>query len=290
MSLVFLNGALVPEAEARVSVRDRGFLYGDSVFETLPVYSGRVFLLAEHLARLTASASRILLPLPWTVEDLAQFVTATIGANSLDRGSLRLTVSRGTGPPGIDPLAQCQPTLVIAPAAARDHTVEREHGVAVVISSVPKASAEAIPADAKAGNWLNHILARRDAAEAGAFEALLLHADGSVAEGTVSNVFVARAGTVSTPPADGRILPGITRWAVLRLLAELGIPAEERVLLPADLRAADEVWITNSLIEILPVNRLDGVPLATRWPLCRHVRQAYADWVARDCGPGSGNR
>jgi len=286
MSLVFLNGALVPEAEARVSVRDRGFLYGDSVFETLPVYSGRVFLLAELLSRLVASASRILLPLPWTVEELAQSVTVTIGANSLDRGSLRLTISRGTGPPGIDPLAHCQPTLVIAPAPARDHTTDRERGVAVVISSVPKASAEAIPADAKAGNWLNHILARRDASEAGAFEALLLHADGSVAEGTVSNAFAVRGGTVATPPADGRILPGITRWAVLRLLAELGIPAEERVLLPDDLHAADEVWITNSLIEILPACSLDGEPLASPWPLCRHVQQAYTDWVRRECSGG----
>lgn len=290
MSFVFLNRELVREAEARVSVRDRGFLYGDSVFETLPVYSGRVFLLAEHLSRLVASASRIMLRLPWAVDELGEFITATIKANSLDRGSLRLTISRGTGPPGIDPLAQCEPTLVIAPAHARDHTTNREEGVEVVISAVPKAPAETIPADAKAGNWLNHILARRDASEAGAFEALLLHADGSVAEGTVSNVFAVRGGTVATPPADGRILPGITRWAVLRLLAELGIPAEERTLLPADLRAADEVWITNSLIEILPVSSLDGMPLATRWPLCRHVHQAYANWIARDCGPGIGNR
>ena len=248
-----------------------------------------MFLLAEHLGRLAASADRVLLRLPWTSGDLARFVTTTIEANGLDRGSLRLTVSRGTGPPGIDPLAHCEPTLVISPAAARNHDADRERGVDVVVSSVPKTPTEALPADAKAGNWLNHILARRDASEAGAFEALLLHADGSVAEGTVSNVFAVRGRTVMTPPADGRILPGITRWAVLHLLAQLGITAQERALSPTDLGAADEVWLTNSLIEILPVRSLDGAALGGQWPICRHVHQAYAEWIGRECA-GAGRR
>jgi len=283
MSIVYLNGLLLPEEEARISPRDRGLLLGDSIFETMPVYSGRVFLLDRHLARLADSAAAVLLNLPCSSEDLVRAVTDTIEANGVAMGSVRLTVTRGVGPAGIDPLAETTPTVLVMTAAPRDLAPLKAAGVDVVISDVVRNLPAAVPCFAKTGNMLNNILGRAAASRAGAFEAVMLNTDGTVAEGTVSNVFAVIGGIVHTPPADGRILPGVTRGAVLEILSELNVAAVEQPFGMPELLSAEEIWLTNSLIEVLPVRSCAGRPLPGPWPVWQKVDAAYWAWVRRQC-------
>ncbi len=281
MSTVWLDGNLVPEDGAGVSVRDRGLLLGDSVFETIAVYRGQPFRLDEHLARLERSAQLVLLSLPTAREEFASAVRSVIDANRLERGSVRLTVTRGSGPPGIALPPAPSPTVLVTTSEARDLGSLQSEGVDVIATRTPKIPTECIPAEAKTGNYLNGVLARAEAQRSGAFEAVLCHVHGDLAEATTANVFCVIGGKVYTPPADGRILPGLVRAEVFQIGAELGIPVLETRLHPDRLLTSSEVWLTNSLIEIVPVRSVEELPLPRSRPFYERFIAAYRERVAR---------
>ena len=256
---VYLNDKFVPQEEAVVSVFDHGFLYGDGVYETLRAYRGRVFKLAEHLARLERSASRIHLHLPAGPERLTDLVREALQRNQLSDSYLRITVSRGTGEIGLDPALCKAPTLVIIakPFQPYPESIYAE-GVSVILARTRRNLPEALPPQVKSLNFLNNILAKMEAKAAGAHEALMLNHRGDITEGTTSNVFVVQEGRLRTPSIECGILDGITRELVLQLASELGVPWEETRLTVEDLMRAEECFLTNTTQEVLSVTRVDG--------------------------------
>ncbi len=270
--LVNLDGALVPPAQARVSVLDRGFLYGDSVYEVIRTYRGRPFELETHLRRLAHSAERIALAPRWDAARTAAELLRTLQAAqamapvppdpeaapwNVGEWSARVVMTRGAGELGLDPSLAVEPVAVIilqpvAGPPARAYV----DGVKVILATVPRPSAEAVDPTAKTGAHRPHVLASREARAAGAHEALLRDAAGRVTEGCSSSLFAVRRGTLVTPPLTAGILEGVTRGLVLGLARAEGVPAEEVMLDPQDLDMADEVFITSTMREILPVTRV----------------------------------
>ena len=264
---VYLNDKFVPQEEAVVSVFDHGFLYGDGVYETLRAYRGRVFQLAEHLARLERSASRIQLTLPVSRGRLTDLVRESLLRNQLQEAYLRITVSRGAGEIGLDPALCKAPTLVIIakPFQLYPESLYAD-GVSVLIAKTKRNLPEALPPQVKSLNFLNNILAKMEAKAAGAHEALMLNHRGELTEGTTSNLFVVQGGRVRTPAVECGILNGITRGLVLQLASELGIPSEEARLTVDDLLRADECFLTNTTQEVLPVTRVNGTMIGNGRP------------------------
>jgi len=284
---VYLNDRFVPQEEAVVSVFDHGFLYGDGVYETLRAYRGRVFKLADHLARLERSASRIQLHLPAGPERLADLVRETLSRNLLQEAYLRITVSRGAGEIGLDPALCKAPTLVIIakPFQPYPESIYAE-GVAVILARTRRNLPEALPPQVKSLNFLNNILAKMEAKAAGAHEALMLNHRGDVTEGTTSNVFVVQEGRLRTPSVECGILDGITRELVLQLASELNIPSEEARLSIADLLRAEECFLTNTTQEVLPVTRVDGHVIGDGRPgvLTRRIHASFRACLERFLG------
>lgn len=260
--IVNLDGVLVPPEQAVVSVFDRGFLYGDSVYEVVRTYAGVPFELEAHLARLAASAHRIALDLPWSLDRLAAEARRTVAASGNAESYLRLVVTRGAGEIGLDPALATAPRVVlIAKELAVPPPEAYEQGVKVAMVGVRRNLREAIDPAAKTGNYLNNVLAMKEAHERGAFEALMLDRDGRVTEASTANVFAVRAGELQTPPLDVGILEGVTRRIVLRLALAARIPSREVDLRPQDLWSADELFLTSTIRELVPIVRVthDGV-------------------------------
>lgn len=258
-ALCWINGDIVPAAEARVSVLDHGLLYGDGVFEGIRFYRRRVFRLHAHLQRLEDSARAIALPLPLSPAELASAVDSLVAACPMDDGYLRLVVTRGVGPLGLDPRGCTSPTVfIVADRLSLVSDAVRERGARVIVAATRRLPPDGLDPRIKSLNYLNHILARLEANRAGADEAILLNARGCVAEGTADNVFIVRGGWLSTPPVTDGALAGITRAAILALAAEAGLPAEEASLAPYDLYTADEIFLTGTGAELIPVASVDG--------------------------------
>ena len=250
---------MVGAAEARISVFDRGFLYGDSVYETLATVNGRLFALPEHLDRLQRSASRIGLSLP----ERAQ-IEAAIGATVAEAGNaesrVRVIVTRGAGGIDLDPASAGEPALVVIAGPRNGPTADMyRQGVAVQIVSITRNHPGAIDPSVKSGNYLNNVLALGEARRrAGAHEAILCAASGSVAEGASSNVFTVVDGQVRTPGLSVGILDGITRTKVLEVCRTAGLPARDvEFMSPDELRGSDEVFLTSAVRAVLPVTRVD---------------------------------
>lgn len=279
--LVNLDGELYPRDEARISVFDHGFLYGDSVYETLRTYGGRCFHLERHLERLERSASLIGLTLPRSGRDwIGREVERTVTAAGNSESAIRVTVTRGEGQIGIDPGLCAAPSLVVIVRALEPLPSQLyEEGVSVVLARTVRNSPRALDPNIKSGNFLNNILAKREAVAAGAFEAVMMNHEGCVAEASQSNVFAVLAETVVTPGGGAGLLQGITRQLVLDLCREGGIAAVERDLFVGELYAADEVFLTSTLKGILPVIRIgrqtlgDGRP----GPITRRLMELYAE-------------
>jgi branched-chain amino acid aminotransferase len=251
---VYLNGDLVPAGMARVSVFDHGFLYGDGLFETMRSYNGKVFKLGRHLDRLEQSARLMELNLPWEREELSGAVYAVLAENRLDNAYIRLTVTRGEGPVGIDPVLCPRPNLVIMAREIPPYNEEiYSQGIKIIIVSTRRNLPEACPPEIKSLNFLNNIFAKMELNKAGVTEGIMLNYRGEVTEGTVSNVFIYKAGRLLTPARECGILPGITRDTVLEIASDTGIPAAEAVLAAEDLLHAEEVFLTNSGSEIIPI-------------------------------------
>jgi branched-chain amino acid aminotransferase len=283
---VHLNGRLVADSEARVSVFDRGFLYGDGVFESLRAVGGGVFRLDRHLQRLRRSADGIGLDLPVALSGLAAAVGDLLEANRLRDARIRVTVTRGAGRPGEYVEADGPATVVISSSGfgGLDPALHRE-GVAAAIPSRRQIPAEALDPQIKSTSRLGSVLARREARNRGAFEAILLDGLGNLTEGTVSNVFLVEGGRLRTPPAPSGGLPGITREAVIEIARAASIEVTEEPLPSRRLFAADEVFLTNTSWEVLPVVRVEGRPVGGGIPgaVARDLLERYRDVLRREC-------
>jgi branched-chain amino acid aminotransferase len=257
---VYLNNKLVPQAEALVSVFDHGFLYGDGVYETMRAYGGVIFMLDDHLVRLHRSASMIGLTVPLDMNGIKDAVYDTMSANSLKNAYVRLTVSRGYGPIGLDPDLCAAQTFVVIVEEMKDYPkAYYEQGISTIISGTKRNLREAINPQIKSLNFLNNILAKIEAKKAGAYEAIMMNAAGHVTEGTISNVFFCRDDVLCTPSVECGILDGITRNIVLDVAIREGLMVREGEFTRDDLSAADEVFITNTTMEVMPVSQLDAV-------------------------------
>lgn len=265
-----LDGTIVPPSAARISVFDRGFLYGDSVYEVIRTYGGRPFELDAHLVRLHHSSERIGLEPKWdsrrTAAEIERTLEASRGGDVPDPAAapwnageryLRVVMTRGAGEIGLDPALAVDPVaLVIAQPLAGPPARAYAEGVTAAIVGLRRPSPQAIDPSAKTGSHLPNVLALKEARASGAYEAFQLDEHGFVTEGSSSNVFAVRGGRVVTPPLAAGILEGVTRGVVLRLARELGIAAEEAPLRAEDLEGADEVFLTSTIREIVPIVRL----------------------------------
>jgi branched-chain amino acid aminotransferase len=274
---VWLDGAIVTAAEARIPVLDHGFLYGDGVFEGIRVYDRRVFRLDDHMRRLGVSARAVGLDIPGGLAKARDVVLATARAFGGDDSYVRLIVTRGEGPLSVDP-SKCERSrlLCIVGQVALYPEAKLAHGVDMVTVSVRRPAADALDPRVKSLNYLNNAMAIREARLRGADEALVLNVRGAVAEASGANVFVARDGKIATPPASDGALEGITRATVLELAESLGIPAREKTLNRIDLIGADEVFLTGTGARIVPVGSLDGQPIGDgERPVTRALGDAF---------------
>ncbi|MFQ5893400.1 MAG: aminotransferase class IV [Nitrospinota bacterium] len=264
--IVYLNGDYVPAEEARISVFDRGFLYGDGIYETLRVYSGRVFKLEEHLSRLERSARMIRLALPLSRAGVAEAIETCLKVNDLSSALVRIGVSRGeASSPGLDPaLVVGPPTMVIVARPFEPYPEAMyEAGLRAAVVSVRRNPTEALNPTIKSTNFLNNILAKMEALEAGTDEAIMLNTDGHVAEGTTTNIFWVAGDTLCTPPLEAGILDGVTRSVTISLAEDLDYQVLEVLRGRSALEEAEEVFITSTSYEIMPVTTIDGKPVGS---------------------------
>jgi branched-subunit amino acid aminotransferase/4-amino-4-deoxychorismate lyase len=277
------TGAPVDPEHARISVFDRGFLYGDSVYETMRTAGGSALDLPRHLARLRRSGDGIGLTIPWSDEALADAITRTHLASGNDESYVRVVVTRGVGPLMLDPRRSEDPTLVVIVQPLTVPTAEAYRtGLSAVIVSQTKTGGSLLDPAIKSGNYLGSILALRQAIASGGEDAILCTPDGEIAEGATSNVFFVAQGELFTPDLQAGLLAGITREVVCELAAAAGLPLHQARVLPEQLRAADEVFLTSSVRGIMAVTRLDGVTIGdgTAGPITQRLSQDYARYLA----------
>ena len=262
-----MNGKLVPEQEAVISVFDHGYLYGDGVFEGIRAYNGRVFKLEEHVRRLYESAHSIMLPIPYSQEEMIKAVVDTVNANKLTEAYIRLVVSRGVGDLGLDP-RKCKESQVVIIADKIVLYPEElyEEGLTVITVATRRNIADALDPKLKSLNYLNNIHAKIEANRAGVLEALMTNSQGYISEGTGDNIFIYRKGKLITPPPYLGILEGITRQAVIELAEEEGIPLQEAPFTRHDVYVADECFLTGTAAEVIPVIEADMRTIGTGKP------------------------
>jgi branched-chain amino acid aminotransferase len=253
---IYLNGKFVDEKDAKVSVFDHGLLYGDGVFEGIRAYDGVVFMLKEHIDRLYDSAKSICIDIPLTKEEMINVVLETLRVNNLRDAYIRLVVTRGIGDLGLDPRKCGKPTIFCI--AVPMPPLLGEDGIRVITVSVRRLPVDVLNPAVKSLNYLNSVLAKIQANYAGVDEAFLLDDKGFVVEGTGDNIFIVKNGVLKTPPVYQSILKGITRDVVIKLAKEEGIEVVEEPLTLHDLYTADELFITGTAAEIVPVFEIDG--------------------------------
>lgn len=260
---VWIDGTLVPAAEASISVFDHGVLYGDGVFEGIRIYGGRVLKLKTHLTRLAESAKSIKLGLPYTPEELFAAVKETVAANGMSDGYIRLVATRGAGTLGIDPVPCPRPRVFIIVAPIKLYPQEfYDNGLKLISSSFVRTSPQALSPRIKSLNYLNNILAKTEALEAGVLEAVMYNDQGYVAEATADNLFVVKNApsgpAVWTPPLSAGCLEGVTRNLVIDLARAAGLEVRQENLTRHDLYVADEMFLTGTGAEVIPVVELDA--------------------------------
>jgi len=278
---VYLKDRFVPKEKATVSVFDRGFLYGDGLFETLRAYNGRIFLASQHLDRLSESASRLAITIP-NANRLEQLLYDTLKRNDLRNAILRLTITRGEGMEGsFDITPDLQPTLFISARPFDGHPAESyQKGMTATIVTIRQGFAQEMSAF-KSTSFLNRVLARQEAIRKGVSEAILLNAKGYLAEGSVSNLFWVRKGKLYTPSLSAGILAGVTRQIVLELAREAGISAREGCYRAEALLSADEAFLTNTGFELMPCTRVNERRLGAGRPglFTKQLHQAFLERV-----------
>ena len=256
---VFLNGEFVDSDKAAISVFDHGVLYGDGVFEGIRSYNRKVFRLKEHLDRLYQSAAAISLKIPVSKEVFRENILETLKINELDDAYIRVVVTRGRGDLGLDPRKCKTPTIFIIVGKIALYPEDfYEKGLAIVVSKVKRNHPEALDPKIKSLNYLNNILAKIEAIDAGAEEAIMLSLDGYVAECTGDNIFMVTGGKLVTPESGIGALEGITQEIIIEIAGEIGIEVEYKKVKMADLLLAEECFLTGTAAEIIPVVKIDG--------------------------------
>lgn len=281
---IWLDGKLVDEAEAQVSVFDHGVLYGDGCFEGIRFYSGKVFRLEEHIKRLFDSMRYLMLSLPWSFEEVCRATEETVAASGQQDGYIRLVVTRGKGDLGLNPRNCPQPSMFIIVQNIALYPKEMyENGLSIITSSYRRPNPDVLCMQVKSLNYLNSISAKIEAVQQGAGEALLLNQQGNVAECTGDNIFIVRNGEVITPPLTDGALGGITRHAVMDLCAELGIPCRVCSINRFDVLSADECFLTGTAAEVIAVSSLDGRTIGTghAGPVTKKLLAGYQAMVRR---------
>jgi branched-chain amino acid aminotransferase len=273
---IFLNGKIILETEGHVSLKDRGFLYGDGIFETLRSYNGTPFKLTEHLERLRSSAGKLKIPLKYTIDELSNYIDGLIAINGIPDVYIRITLSRGIGNNGLAISEQPNPTLLIQSKPFTPYQEELyEKGMDLIISNARRSTSCPISCH-KTINLLTSILLKEETRRKSASEAIILNTDGYVAECVISNIFIVNGKNVVTPPLDTNILPGITRKTVLDICRDKGITAKEERFKIDALTSADEIFITNSLMEIMPVRKVeDKICKSVPGEITSQIRDAY---------------
>lgn len=255
---VYINGKFYPKNEAKISVFDHGLLYGDGVFEGIRVYSGKIFRLDQHLQRLYESAKHLMLEIPISKEKMSQEVLKVVKQNKIPNAYIRLIVTRGVGTLGLNPFHCSDPQIIIIVDKIQLYD-DQAHtkGLEVIVSSVCRISSAALSPRLKTLNYLNNILARIEAIQNGASEAVMLNHIGFVSECTGDNIFIVKKGKIATPSVAMGILEGVTRGCVIDISRKLGYTVSETELTRHDLYTADEVFLTGSAAEVVPVVRID---------------------------------
>ena len=279
---IYLNGEFVDKKHATVSVLDRGFLYGDGVFETMRTYSGRIAWLNQHLDRLFQSAEMIHLHIQQSKEDFTAILRELIDRNALDNALIRLTLTRGDGPPGLDPEPNIQHTMVITARPYEPFPATRyTDGVSVVIVTVRRNLIDAIPPRIKSLNFLNNILSKAEATQKGAFDGIMLNQHNHLTEATTSNLFLVRQGALFTPAVTCGILEGITRDVVIELAETNSISCSQQPLTVEELYLADECFLTNTSMELMPVTQVDDHVIGSgrSGPVTIHLHGAFRQYI-----------
>ena len=275
---VYINGTLYNKEDAKVSVYDHGFLYGDGVFEGMRSYAGSVFRMKEHLDRLWDSAKKIQLEIPMTKAQMSDAVTATLAANEIEDGYIRLVISRGAGTLGLDPNKCPTPNIVIITDFITLYPAEfYQNGLEIVTAKTIRNHPGALDPRIKSLNYLNNILAKIEGLAAGCVETLMLNYKGEVAECTGDNIFIVNDGKLLTPPVEAGVLEGITRGAVMELAAADGVDVVESTMTLEEVYSAEEVFLTGSAAEIVPVIKVDGNQIGNGAPgvLTRRIADLY---------------
>ncbi len=286
---VYCNGTLVRADEAHVGIYDHGFLYGDGVFEGIRAYNGGVFRLTEHVRRLYRSAHALSIRLPMEQDEFRAAIIETVKANNMQSCYIRVSVSRGTGL-GLDPeQIHNDPTIIISTRQLRLYPQAMyDEGLDVITASTRVPPAVCIDPQIKSlGRYINNILAKMEANRVGAGEALMLNMAGNVAEATGDNLFLVRDGALITPPTSEGALVGITREAVMKLAADLGVPVSEKVVTLYDCYTSDETFLTGTAAEVIPMVRLDSRAIGSGkpGPITHAIIDAFRRCTATECEP-----
>jgi branched-chain amino acid aminotransferase len=256
---IYIDGNYYDEKDAAISVFDHGLLYGDGIFEGIRIYNGKIFKLAQHVHRLFDSAKAIYLDIGMAPETLEKLVAESVALNKKNDGYIRLIVTRGNGPLGIDPFKCPKARIIIIVGDIQIYPREYySQGIALVVSTYSRIPATCFDVRIKSLNYLNNVLAKMEAHRAGCLEAVMLDQQGHVTECTGDNIFIVKNGALFTPPACEGALLGITRGEVLKSASDEGIPASEKTLTRFDLYTADECFLTGTAAEIMPVTKIDG--------------------------------
>lgn len=264
---IYLDGKLVDQADAKISVFDHGLLYGDGIFEGIRIYRGNIFRLDEHLERLEYSAKAIMLTMPWTRKEIADATVETCRANNLQDGYIRLVVTRGVGDLGLSPWLCPRPSIfIIADKIALYPAEFYTKGLEIVTVPTRRINSAALSPAVKSLNYLNNILAKIEAKQFGVHEAIMLNDEGYVAECTGDNIFIVHRGEIITPACSQGALKGITRSAIFDIAKEIGVPIREANLTRYDVWNADEVFLTGTGAEVIPVIKLDGRQIGSGRP------------------------
>jgi branched-chain amino acid aminotransferase len=283
--MIFLSGKFVKKEEAVVSVYDHGFLYGDGVFEGIRVYSGNVFRLENHLKRLYESAHSIMLTIPYTLEEMTQIIVETVRINELRSAYIRVVVSRGQGNLGLDPSSCSMPRVIVIAEELSLYSKELyERGLKVGSVATRRNRPDVLSPQIKSLNYLNNILVKLEANQAGVDEALMLNDQGYVTEGSADNIFIIKNGAIYTPPVYLGALEGITRNAIIELARKYGYEIKEQPFTRHDVYIADEVFLTGTAVEVIAVNEVDTRQIkdGKPGPITNHLLSEFRKLVTTD--------
>jgi len=280
---IYIDGKYFEKDEAKISVYDHGLLYGDGIFEGIRIYRGEVFKITEHLERLYMSARAILLEIPIPIDEMEKAVLKTVELNKKEDGYIRLVVTRGKGDLGVSPAKCPRASIIIIVDDIQLYPEEYyKKGISIITASSRRISPDSFDPRIKSLNYLNNIMAKIEASNAGCLEAVMLNRDGHVAECTGDNIFIVRRGELLTPSATDGALDGITKGTVIELAERNSIPVHEKSMAPYDLHTADECFLTGTGAEIIPVVKIDGRQTGSGKPgeVTERLREAFKKEIA----------